>query len=85
MAAAGDYQPVSIGNNTNIQDSAIVGATSEFSTPVDVGSGVSIGHGAIIKGAKLGDNVLVGINAVISEGVKVSIVIYVMSSKPYIT
>eukprot|EP00983_Pelagomonas_calceolata_P072783 1151869-Pelagomonas_calceolata.AAC.3 len=63
-----DLKGVSIGNNTNIQDSAYVGASSEYSPPVEIGNNVSIGHGAVIKGATIGDNVLIGINAVVSEG-----------------
>jgi carbonic anhydrase/acetyltransferase-like protein (isoleucine patch superfamily) len=62
---------VTIGDNTNIQDNAYVGAASEFSPPVVIGSGVSIGHGAVLKGCRIGDNVLVGISAVVSEGVQV--------------
>lgn len=64
---------MSIGHNSNIQDSAYVGAASEYSPPVEIGSNVSIGHGAVIKGATIGDNVLVGINAVVSEGAKVGL------------
>ncbi len=69
--APGDRQPVTIGSNTNIQDSAVVGATSEFSPSVAIGDNVSIGHGAVLKGCKIGSNTLVGIGAVISEGVEV--------------
>lgn len=68
---AGDFQPVTVGDNSNIQDAAYVGATSEFSPPVVIGDNVSVGHGAVLKGCKIGDNVLVGINAVISENVEV--------------
>ncbi|PNH08923.1 Gamma carbonic anhydrase 3, mitochondrial [Tetrabaena socialis] len=67
----GDFQPVTVGANSNIQDAAYVGATSEFSPPVVIGDNVSIGHGAVLKGCTIGDNVLVGINAVISENVEV--------------
>lgn len=67
----GDFQSVSIGHNTNIQDGAYVAAASEYSPPVEIGNNVSIGHGAVIKGAIIGDHSLIGINAVISEGAKV--------------
>ncbi len=62
---------MTIGHHTNIQDGAIVSGQNEYSPPVEIGSYVSVGHGAIIKGAKIGDHSLVGINAVISEGSKV--------------
>lgn len=68
---SGDFQPVTVGDNSNIQDAAYVGASSEFSPPVVIGNNVSIGHGAVLKGCTIGDNVLVGINAVISENVEV--------------
>jgi carbonic anhydrase/acetyltransferase-like protein (isoleucine patch superfamily) len=55
----------------NIQDNAIVGASSEYSPPVEIGDNVSIGHGVVIKGSTIGNNALIGINAVISEGAKV--------------
>lgn len=64
----GDYGPVTIGKFTNIQDNAIVGATSEFSPPVSIGDRVSVGHGAVLKGCSVGSHTLVGMNAVISEG-----------------
>ncbi|MEW5299494.1 MAG: hypothetical protein WDW38_004465 [Sanguina aurantia] len=67
----GDGQTVSIGNNTNIQDSVYVGAVTEFSPPVVIGNNVSVGHGAILKGCTIGDNCLIGIGAVVSEGVEV--------------
>ncbi len=68
----GDFKPVTVGNNSNIQDAAYVGATSENSPPVTIGDNVSIGHGAVLKGCTIGNNVLIGINAVVSEGVEVS-------------
>ncbi|KAG2482359.1 hypothetical protein HYH03_018709 [Edaphochlamys debaryana] len=67
----GDFQPVTVGNNSNIQDAAYVGATSEFSAPVTIGNNVSVGHGAVLKGCTVGDNVLIGINAVVSENVEI--------------
>lgn len=67
----GDFQPVTIGNNTNIQDSVYVGATSEHSPAVEIGDNVSVGHGAVLKGCTIGNNVLIGINSVVSEGCEV--------------
>uniref|UniRef100_A0A7S0VIV4 Uncharacterized protein n=1 Tax=Polytomella parva TaxID=51329 RepID=A0A7S0VIV4_9CHLO len=67
----GDHRPVTIGENSNIQDNVFVGSTSEFSPETFIGRNVSIGHGAVLKGCTIGDNVLVGMNAVISEKVTV--------------
>lgn len=72
-AYAGDGQAVTVGNNTNIQDRAYVGAVSEYSGPCSIGNNVSIGHAAVLKGCSVGDNVLVGIGAILSEGCKVSL------------
>lgn len=69
---AGDYQPVVIGANSNIQDGAYIGTANEYSPPAVLGDNVSVGHGAVIKGATVGDNSLIGINAVVSEGAQVS-------------
>ncbi len=71
----GDYGSVTIGKGTNIQDCAYVGSTSEFSPPVFIGDNVSVGHGAVLKGCAIASNCLIGINAVISEGVQVSILL----------
>ncbi|GAX76063.1 hypothetical protein CEUSTIGMA_g3506.t1 [Chlamydomonas eustigma] len=67
----GDYGTVTIGKNSNIQDSAYVGACSEFSPSVVIGENVSVGHGAVLKGCTIGSNTLIGMNTVISEGVQV--------------
>jgi len=67
----GDYGSVTIGKNSNIQDSAYVGACSEFSPSVVIGNNVSVGHGAVLKGCTVGNSTLIGMNAVISEGVQV--------------
>ncbi|GAX74770.1 hypothetical protein CEUSTIGMA_g2217.t1 [Chlamydomonas eustigma] len=69
----GDYGSVTIGKNSNIQDSAYVGACSEFSPYVVIGDNVSVGHGAVLKGCSVGNNTLIGMNAVISEGVEVGV------------
>ena len=68
---AGDYGSVTIGKNTNIQDSAFIGACSEHSPSVFIGDNVSVGHGAVLKGCTIGSSTLIGMNAVISEGAQV--------------
>lgn len=62
----GDTAAVVIGERTNLQDGAIVHVDKD--SPVTIGSGVVVGHGAVIHGATVGDNVLVGIRAVILNG-----------------
>jgi gamma-carbonic anhydrase len=62
----GDVHFIKIGNNTNIQDNAVVHATYQKS-PTRIGSHVTIAHGAIVHGCTLHDNVLVGMNAVVLD------------------
>ena len=61
----GDEAPIRVGDNTNIQDGAIM---HEHTT---VGSGCTIGHGAIVHGCTVGDNVLIGMGAIVLNGAKI--------------
>ena len=65
----GDTDPIRVGPGTNIQEGAIFHADPGF--PVEIGAGVTIGHGAVIHGAKVGYNTLVGMRAVLLNGVVV--------------
>lgn len=58
----GDAGAIVVGENTNIQDGAIL---HEETT---VGSGCTIGHGAIVHGCTVGNNVLIGMGAVVING-----------------
>jgi len=62
----GDVHYIKIGNNTNIQDNATVHATYKKS-PTNIGSNVTIAHGAIVHGCTIKDNVMVGMNAVVLD------------------
>ena len=59
----GDCGKITVGDNTNIQDGCVL---HEETT---VGRGCTIGHGAIIHGCKIGDNCLVGMGAILLDGV----------------
>ena len=65
----GDTTPVRIGPRTNIQEGCIFHADPGF--PAIVGAGVTVGHGAVIHGARVGDNCLIGIRSVLLNGVVV--------------
>lgn len=70
VVVRGDVSWVRIGKETNIQDSAILHVTGpDF--PLVIGSGVSIGHGAVVHGCEVGDNCLIGIRAVVLDGAKI--------------
>jgi carbonic anhydrase/acetyltransferase-like protein (isoleucine patch superfamily) len=72
----GDVHSIRIGNNTNIQDGAIIHCTYQKAKTV-IGNNVSIAHNAIVHGCTVEDNVLiaivmddavVGTNSVIAAG-----------------
>ncbi len=66
----GDINYVRIGPYSNIQDNCVIHVTPEL-YPVEIGSYVTVGHGAVIHGAKVADLVIIGMNAVLLDGVKV--------------
>lgn len=59
----GDMNIIRIGKNTNVQDGAVIHTDSN--SPATIGDNVTIGHNAIIHGATLKDNCLVGMGAVV--------------------
>lgn len=62
----GDVNSIDIGDNTNIQDGAIIHCTYKTAKTV-IGSNVSIGHNAIVHGCTVKDNVLIGMGAIIMD------------------
>ena len=62
----GDLQPITVGENSNVQDNAVVHVGAN--TPAVIGDNVTVGHGAIIHGATIGNNVLVGMGATVLDG-----------------
>ncbi len=62
----GDVNYIRIGDNTNIQDGAVIHCTY-LKAGTDIGNNVSIGHNALVHGCKLNDNVLVGMGAIIMD------------------
>lgn len=62
----GDVHYIRVGNNTNIQDGAIIHATY-LKAPTNIGSNVSIGHNAIVHGCTLHDHVLIGMGAIVMD------------------
>ncbi|MFB0560327.1 MAG: gamma carbonic anhydrase family protein [Candidatus Lokiarchaeia archaeon] len=59
----GDEGKITIGKNTNIQDNAVL--HSDMLVGIEIGDNVTIGHGAIIRGSKIGNNVVVGMNSTV--------------------
>ena len=66
----GDVNSIRIGNRVNIQDGAIIHCTyKKFATIL--GDNISVGHNAIVHGCTIHDNVLVGMGAIVMDGVVV--------------
>ena len=59
----GDDGTLTIGENSNVQDNAVLHTGPGLD--VTIGRGVSIGHGAIVHGCTVGDNSLIGMHATI--------------------
>lgn len=61
----GDIDEIKIGARSNIQDLTVIHTRS--GKPTIIGRGVTVGHRAVLHGCRLGDNVLVGMGAIIME------------------
>jgi len=59
----GDNDPITIGENTNIQDGSVL--HSDPGVPLHIGRDVTVGHMAMVHSCTVGDNCLIGIGAVI--------------------
>lgn len=64
-----DLGSIVVGEGTNIQDGAILHADPGL--PLVVGHRVSVGHGAILHGCEVGDDVLVGMRATVLNGARI--------------
>ena len=62
----GDVHSITIGDNTNIQDGAIIHCTYQKAKTI-IGNNVSIAHNAIVHGCTVEDNVLIGMGAIIMD------------------
>ena len=66
----GDVNSIRIGNKVNIQDGAIIHCTYQKAATI-IGNNVSVGHNALVHGCTIRDNVLVGMGAIVMDGVVV--------------
>jgi len=65
----GDIERIELGEGSNVQDNAVV--HTDFGKPAIIGKNVVIGHCAVVHGAVIGNNVLIGINATVLSGARV--------------
>lgn len=61
----GDEGAISVGEGTNIQDCAVLHEETR------IGAGCTIGHGAVVHGCTVGDNVLIGMGAIVLNGARI--------------
>lgn len=67
----GDVMPIVIGDESNIQDGTVVhGTYKKFG--VTIGRRVSVGHNVLLHGCEIGDECLIGMGAIIMDGVKLA-------------
>ncbi|GHD27880.1 gamma carbonic anhydrase family protein [Streptomyces violarus] len=62
----GDVEAISVGASSNVQDNCTLHADPGF--PVAVGERVSIGHNAVVHGATVEDDCLIGMGATVLNG-----------------
>jgi len=66
----GDVNYIRIGRRTNIQDNSVVHVTHD-THPTVIGDNVTVGHRVVLHGCTLGNNILVGMGAIIMDGVEI--------------
>lgn len=65
----GDLAPVVVGRDTNVQDAAILHV--ETDGPAVLGDRITVGHRALVHGATVEDDCLIGMVAVVLSGARV--------------
>jgi len=70
----GDVGPITIGARVSVQDNVTLHVThaSDYNPegfPLTIGDDVTIGHGAVLHGCKVGSRCLIGISAIVLDGV----------------
>lgn len=65
----GDNELITIGEGSNIQECSVLHTDPGY--PLTIGSNCTIGHKVMLHGCTIGDNSLIGINAVILNGAKI--------------
>jgi carbonic anhydrase/acetyltransferase-like protein (isoleucine patch superfamily) len=65
----GDVGPIHVGRHSNIQDGSVLHSVT--GVPVNVGEWVTVGHRAILHGCTVEDHCLIGMGAIVLNGVRV--------------
>jgi carbonic anhydrase/acetyltransferase-like protein (isoleucine patch superfamily) len=65
----GDIEPITVGDETSIQEGTVVHTDKDF--PTNIGNQVTVGHMAVIHGCTIEDGALIGIGAIILNGARI--------------
>lgn len=65
----GDVEPIRIGAGSNVQDGSVL--HTDPGLPCLIGEGVTIGHGAIVHGAVVENDVTIGMGAIVLSGARI--------------
>lgn len=65
----GDVDPIVLGEGSNVQDGCVIHTDRGF--PATIGRNVTLGHLAIVHGATVEDDCLIGIRAVVLNGARI--------------
>jgi len=66
VSARGDSAAIRVGEGSNLQDNVVLHADVGF--PCTLGAGVSVGHAAVVHGATVEDDCLIGMSATVMNG-----------------
>ncbi len=69
VVARGDSELLQLGPRCNVQDNSVLHA--DPGQPLVLGTGVSVGHQAMLHGCLVGDHSLIGIQAVVLNGARI--------------
>lgn len=64
-----DRDAIVLGPGSNLQDNVVV--HGDPGSPALIGSGVSVGHGAVVHGCTIEDDCLIGMNATVLNGARI--------------
>ncbi|HPS89571.1 MAG TPA: gamma carbonic anhydrase family protein [Methanosarcina vacuolata] len=65
----GDQNKIKIGNRTSIQDNVVIHV--DHVNEVQVGDNVTVGHGAVLHGCRIENNVIIGMNSTVLNGAEI--------------
>lgn len=65
----GDNDPITIGENSNIQDGSVL--HTDVGCPLTIGRDVTVGHMVMLHGCTIGDETLIGIGSTILNNAKI--------------